>query len=111
MVILDINGDGLSVERPKTGFIRVVDKYEFLNLFLVNLGPKQKANQTHIWTETDEVVVVFEKLVMGWAHERVIAWFMNHDEVPFWPVKGSNRGPGGRTTHPIKCTQLPFNLQ
>ena len=42
MAILDVNGDGLSVERPKTAFIRVVDKYEFLNLFLVNLGPKSK---------------------------------------------------------------------
>ena len=42
MAIPDVNGDGLAVERPKTGFIRVVDKYEFLNLTLVNLGPKQR---------------------------------------------------------------------
>jgi len=42
MAILDVNGDGLAVERPKTGFIRVVDKYEFLNLFLVDLGRKQR---------------------------------------------------------------------
>ena len=42
MAIPDVNGDGLAVERPKTGFIRVVDKYEFLNLTLVSLGPKQR---------------------------------------------------------------------
>ena len=42
MAILDVNGDGLAVEQPKTGFIREVDKYEFLNLFLVNLGPKER---------------------------------------------------------------------
>ena len=42
IAVLDINGDGLAVERPKTGFLRVVDKYELLNLFLVNLGPKQR---------------------------------------------------------------------
>jgi hypothetical protein len=42
MVILDVNGDGLAVEIPKPRFIRVVDEYEFLHLFLVNLGPKQR---------------------------------------------------------------------
>ena len=42
MAIPDINGDGLAVEWLKTGFNRVVDKYEFLNLTLVNLGPKQR---------------------------------------------------------------------
>jgi len=42
MVILDVNGDGLAVERPKSAFIRVVNKYEFPNLFLVNLSPKQR---------------------------------------------------------------------
>jgi hypothetical protein len=42
MVILDVNGNGLAVEIPKARFISVVDEYEFLHLFLVNLGPKQR---------------------------------------------------------------------
>jgi len=37
--IRDVEGDGFTMERPKNGMIRVVDKYEFLN----------------IWTVTDEV--------------------------------------------------------
>lgn len=42
MAILDVNGDGLAMELPKNGFIRVVDKYEFLILFSCKSWPKQR---------------------------------------------------------------------
>jgi len=48
MVILEVNGDGFAVEWPKIGLIRVVDKYKFLNLFLVNFSPKQSKSNSHL---------------------------------------------------------------
>ena len=114
MAIPDVNGDGLAVKRPKTGFIRVVDKYEFLNLTLVNLGPKQRQIKlTSGQKRISEVVVGIKKLVMGWAHKQAIAWFMMRFLFGLRrdPIAVLEVGPLSRISLDLRRTHMPFNLQ
>ena len=75
--------------------------------------PKAKANQTHIWTETDEVVVLIEKPMMVWAHKQATAWFMMR--FPFGlqrdPTAVLEVGPLSRISLDLRRVQMPFDLQ
>jgi len=49
MGILDVKSDGFTMEQLKNGITRVVDKYEFLNLFLVNTWPNRDKSNSHLY--------------------------------------------------------------